>query len=339
MIHLAIQKIADGHNLSQDEARGAMQAIMAGEATPAQISGFIMGLRVKGETVDEITGCAEAMRANAARIKPRPPILVDTCGTGGDGANTFNISTAAAFVAAGAGVSIAKHGNRSVSSRCGSADVLEALGVRIDLSPSQVEACIDEVGIGFLFAPQFHASMKHAAGPRKELGVRTIFNLLGPLTNPASANAQVVGVYARHLTEPIAEVLGRLGLREALVVHGLDRLDEISLCGETQISRLKDGSVDTYLVHPSDLGIKAADRSSISGGDASYNAELIRSVLSGADGPRRDIVLLNAGAAIAVSGLAADLSEGVALAAASIDSGSAAKKLEALISYTQGAAA
>lgn len=339
MILDAIQKIADGQSLTQIEARGAMQDIMAGEATPAQISGFIMGLRVKGETVDEITGCAEAMRERAFRINPTPRLLVDTCGTGGDGANTFNISTASAFVAAGAGVPIAKHGNRSVSSRCGSADVLEALGVRIDLPPAQVEACIDAVGIGFLFAPQFHASMKHAGGPRKELGIRTIFNLLGPLTNPASAHAQVVGVYAPHLTRPIAEVLGRLGLKEAFVVHGLDRIDEISVCGETQVSHLKGGAVETYVVHPGDLGLEIADRSEISGGDAAYNAELVRGVLAGEKGPRRDVVLLNAGAAIVVAGHAGNLAEGVSLAAEAIDGGHAAGKLKALIEYTQGAAA
>ena len=335
----AIKKIADGKNLTQDEARAAMQDILSGQATPAQISGFVMGLRVKGETVDEIAGCAEAMRANCARINPKAEVLVDTCGTGGDGANTFNISTAAAFVAAGAGVPVAKHGNRSASSRCGSADVLEALGVRIDLTPAQVEACIDAVGIGFLFAPTFHASMKHAAGPRRELGIRTVFNVLGPLTNPASANAQVVGVYARHLTEPIAEVLGRLGVSEAFVVHGLDCLDEISLCGETQVSRLKDGAVNTFILHPNDLGLKTADKSAVSGGDAAQNAELIRRVLEGEKGPRRDIVLLNAGAAIVVGGKAADLAEGVRLAAESIDGGHAARKLEELVAFTQKGAA
>ena len=339
MILDAIRKLADGLDLTQSEAKAAMHAIMAGEATPAQISGFIMALRVKGETVDEIAGCAEAMREHATRIRPNRPVLVDTCGTGGDGANTFNISTAAAFVAAGAGVPVAKHGNRSVSSKCGSADVLEALGVRIDLAPAQVEACIDAVGIGFLFAPQFHASMRHAAGPRRELGIRTIFNVLGPLTNPASAHAQVVGVYAPHLTAPIAEVLGRLGVREAFVVHGLDRIDEISISEATEVAHLKGGSVRKFTIRPGDFGLEAADRAAISGGDASYNAAMIRRVLAGEQGPHRNVVLLNAGAAIVVAGEAADLAEGIQRAAESIDSGNAARKLEELIAFTQGAAA
>src|SRR5690606_27890814 len=256
MIQEAIRKAVEGVHLTEDEAAAAMEAIMEGEATPAQIAAFITALRIKGETVDEIAGCAREMRETAAKITPRRTPLVDTCGTGGDGANTFNISTAAAFVAAAAGAAVAKHGNRSVSSRCGSADVLEALGVRIDLTPDAVRECIDQVGIGFLFAPLFHSSMRHAVGPRKEIGIRSVFNVLGPLTNPASAQVQVVGVYDAALTEPLARVLGRLSVREAYVVHGQPRLDEISISGETQVSHLKDGEVHTFRIRPEDAGLK-----------------------------------------------------------------------------------
>lgn len=340
MIQEAIRKAVERQDLTEAEAKGAMETIMAGEATPAQIAAFITSLRMKGETVDEISGCAQAMRESAVRIRPRVDRLVDTCGTGGDGANTFNISTAAAFVVAGGGVAVAKHGNRSVSSQCGSADVLEALGVQIDLSPEAVEACIEEVGIGFLFAPRFHASMRHAVGPRREVGIRTIFNLLGPLTNPASAKVQLVGVYDRALTEPIAQVLHRLGVEEAYVVHGLDRLDEISITGETQISRLSKGEVNTFVVHPRDVGLPAAQPGEIRGGDAQRNAEIVRRILSGDEGgPKRDIVLLNAGAAFVAAGVAGDLAEGVALAASVIDEKKALEKLEALIEFTRGVAA
>lgn len=339
MIQEAIRKVVEKKDLTEAEARGAMEQIMAGEATPAQIAAFITALRMKGETVEEISGCAQAMREAAVRISPRVDRLVDTCGTGGDGAKTFNISTAAAFVVAGGGVAVAKHGNRSVSSLCGSADVLEALGVRIDLDPDAVAACIEKVGIGFLFAPRFHASMRHAAGPRREVGVRTIFNLLGPLTNPASAKFQLVGVYDRSLTEPIARVLHRLGVEEAFVVHGLDRLDEISITGETQISHLKRGDVNTFVLHPRDVGLKPAGPGEIAGGDAQQNAEIVRRVLSGEGGPRRDIVLLNAGAAFVAAGIAEDLEEGISLAARVIDERKALEKLEALIEFTRGAAA
>ena len=339
MIQEAIRKVVEKKDLTEAEAKAAMEQIMAGEATPAQIAAFITALRMKGETVDEISGCAQAMRERAVRISPRVDRLVDTCGTGGDGAKTFNISTAAAFVVAGGGVAVAKHGNRSVSSMCGSADVLEALGVRIDLEPEAVEACIEEVGIGFLFAPRFHASMRHAAGPRREVGIRTIFNLLGPLTNPASAKFQLLGVYDRSLTEPIARVLHRLGVEEAFVVHGLDRLDEISITGETQISHLSRGEVNTFVLHPRDVGLAPAGPGEIAGGDAQRNAEIVRRVLSGEGGPRRDIVLLNAGAAFVAAGRARDLEEGVALAARVIDEKKALEKLEALIEFTRGAAA
>lgn len=339
MIKSAIEKVVGAEDLSESEAAAAMTAIMDGEATPAQIAAFITALRMKGETVDEIVGCARVMREKAERIAPKAPLLVDTCGTGGDRSHTFNISTAAAFVAAGAGLSVAKHGNRSVSSRSGSADVLEALGVGIDLEPGAVEACIDEVGIGFMFAPRFHASMKHAAVPRREVGIRTIFNILGPLTNPASAEVQVVGVYDPALTETLAEVLGRLGVRQAFVVHGLDRLDEISISGPTQISHLKEGAVRTYHLHPREVGLDLAGREAIAGGDAATNAEIIRGVLRGEGGPRRDVVLLNAAAALVAAGAADDFADGVAQAAASIDGGRAADKLEALIQYTQSRAA
>ncbi|MBO2520407.1 MAG: anthranilate phosphoribosyltransferase [Firmicutes bacterium] len=339
MIQEAIRKAVEGVHLTEDEAAAAMEAIMEGEATPAQIAAFITALRIKGETVDEIAGCARVMREKAAKITPRRTPLVDTCGTGGDGANTFNISTAAAFVAAAAGAAVAKHGNRSVSSRCGSADVLEALGVRIDLTPDAVRECIDQVGIGFLFAPLFHSSMRHAVGPRKEIGIRSVFNVLGPLTNPASAQAQVVGVYDAALTEPLARVLGRLSVREAYVVHGQPRLDEISISGETQVSHLKDGEVHTFRIRPEDAGLKTWPAETIAGGDAQHNAAIIRSVLKGKEGPQRDVVLLNAAAALLVAGLAKDLMDGVARAAESIDRGRAYEKLEALIEFTRSRAA
>lgn len=339
MIRHAIAKVTEKEHLTEAEAMNAMNSIMAGEATPSQIAAFITGLRMKGETVDEITGCAKAMRARAQRIQPKAETLIDTCGTGGDGANTFNISTAAAFVVAGAGVSVAKHGNRSVSSKCGSADVLEALGVTIDLPPKTVEACIDEVGIGFLFAPRFHLSMKHAVKPRQELGIRTIFNVLGPLTNPATAQVQVVGVYDASLTEPLAHVLGRLGVREAYIVHGLDRLDEMTISGKTQISHLKNGSVSTYTVQPEDAGLRQGNKEALVGGNAMENAQIIIGILQGEHGPRRDIVLFNASAALVVAGKASDLSEGVRLASESIDSGAALETLKRLKDFTSEAVA
>lgn len=339
MIQEAIHKIVEGIHLSEEEAAAAMETIMDGEATPAQIGALITALRMKGETVDEITGFAKVMREKADRITPTATPIVDTCGTGGDGAQTFNISTTAAFVVAGAGAAVAKHGNRSVSSKCGSADVLEALGVRIDLEPLAVQECIEQVGIGFLFAPRFHASMRHAIGPRREVGIRSVFNVLGPLTNPACAQAQVVGVYDPALTHPLAHVLSRLGVQEAYVVHGLERLDEISISGETQISHLKDGSVTTFRIRPEDAGLRSAEPQAVVGGDAQENAAIVRSILKGESGPRRDVVLLNASAALVVAGLASDLAEGVAMAADSIDSGRALEKLEALIDFTRSSAA
>jgi anthranilate phosphoribosyltransferase len=333
-IRQAIKRLVEGINLDEAEAAAAMVDVMDGVATPAQVAAFMTALRMKGETIDEITGCARVIRDKATRIRPDVPMLVDTCGTGGDGANTFNISTTAAFVVAGAGLSVAKHGNRSVSSRCGSADVLDALGIRIDLEPHEVEASICHVGIGFLFAPTFHRAMSHAIGPRRELGVRTVFNLLGPLTNPAHADVQVVGVYEAYLTAPLAHVLARLGVREALVVHGLDRLDEISISGPTQVSHMKNGEVVNYNIRPEDGGLRTLSHESIAGEDALTNARITMDVLQGVRGPCRDVVLLNAGAALHVAGLVADLREGVQLAGEVIDSGQALAKLKDLRDFT-----
>jgi anthranilate phosphoribosyltransferase len=343
-IREAIAKVLDRQDLTEVEAESAMTQIMQGQVTPAQIGGFLTALRMKGETVGEITGCARAMRRSAVAVRPRrTDTLVDTCGTGGDGAGTFNISTAAAFVVAGAGQAVAKHGNRSVSSRCGSADVLEALKVNLDLTPEQVAACVDEVSIGFLFAPRLHPAMKHAIGPRRELGVRTIFNLLGPLTNPAGASAQLVGVYDPALTEPLARVLGALGSEAALVVHGADGLDELTTTGPNQVSTLRDGHVETYIFDPADLGFSRAHLSDLHGGDAQENAAILRGILSGTlprRGPggnasRRDVVVLNAAAALVVGVQGRTLSEGVRLAEHSLDSGAAQRVLDHLIEFTQ----
>lgn len=322
---------------------------MTGKATPAQIGSFITALRIKGETVEEITGAAKVMRAKARKIRlnnnlvniDRDEInveeetILDTCGTGGDETNTFNVSTATAFVAAGAGVRVAKHGNRAVSSLCGSADVLENLGVKLDITYSDVEACIKEVGIGFLFAPLFHGAMKHAVGPRQEIGIRTIFNLLGPLTNPAGATAQVLGVYAPELTEKIANVLKGLGTREAFVVCGEGTFDEISICGPTRVSHLKERNVDTFVMKPEDYGFKSAVIEDIKGGNAQENADIIREILDGKKGPKRDIVLLNAGAAFTAAGLDSDFKQSIERAKESIDSGNAKEKLNSLVNFTQ----
>jgi anthranilate phosphoribosyltransferase len=331
----ALQKLLLKADLSREEARSAMLEIMEGKYTPAQIAAFLVALRMKGETLEEITGFAEAMREKMTRVSPQARPLVDTCGTGGDGARTFNISTAAAFVAAGAGAAIAKHGNRAVSSPCGSADVLEALGVTITLTPQQIADCIDAVGIGFMFAPGLHPAMKYAAPVRKELGVRTVFNLLGPLANPASAQAQVLGVYASALTEAHAGVLKNLGSRRALVVHGLDGLDEITTTGPTQISELIDGEVNTYHFSAEDYGLTRAEPGDLAGGaDPGENARILLAVLEGKPGPRRDIVLLNAAAALLAADIVKDFRQGLALAAEAIDSGRARAKLQALQAYT-----
>lgn len=334
MIKTLISRVIDGVDLSEAEAREAMELIMDGGATPAQIAALVTALRMKGETVEEITGCAMAMRARATRVKTRHRLVVDTCGTGGDGSSTFNISTTAAFVVAGAGVTVAKHGNRSVSSRSGSADVLEALGIRLDLTPEQVGRCLDEVGIGFLFAPSLHEAMKHAAGPRREIGIRTIFNLLGPLTNPAGAQAQVVGVFRPELTEKLAGVLRNLGTEHALVVHG-GGLDEITLFGPTRISEVVSGEIRTYEVEPEQLGLRSAPREALQGGEPVDNALITMVVLQGAGGPRRDVTLANAGAALVAAGAARNLVTGVRMAADSIDSGRALAKLVGLQNMTR----
>lgn len=336
-IQHAIGKLARREHLTAAEAEAAMSAIMRGEATQAQIGGYLMALRLKGETVDEIIGGARAMREAANKVPVRDASrLVDTCGTGGDGAHTFNISTTVAFVVAGAGVPVAKHGNRSVSSQCGSADVLSALGVNLNLTPEQVGMCIDEIGIGFLFAPHFHPAMKHAVQPRRELGVRTVFNVLGPLTNPAGAARQLLGVYDAALTEPLAHVLRGLGAQAAFVVHGAHGLDELSTAGENQVSELRDGEIRTYTLDPRELGFERCAPDALRGGDPQENAAITRRILSGEmDGGKRDVVLLNAAAALVASGAAESLADGVRLAAESLESGAALSKLEALIAYSQ----
>jgi anthranilate phosphoribosyltransferase len=335
MIREAIAKLVRRENLSPGEAEAVMQEIMLGEATPSQISAFLTALRMKGETAEEIAGCARAMRAHATKVASKQSPLMDTCGTGGDGLSTFNISTVVAFVIAGAGVAVAKHGNRSVSSRCGSADVLETLGVRIELGPEEIARCIDEVGIGFLFAPRLHPAMKYAATPRREVGIRTIFNLLGPLTNPASASIQLLGVYDLGLTETMAEVLHLLGTHCALVVHGADGLDELSTTGINKVAQLRDGKIATYYVDPCQLGLPLAELAHLKGGLPEENASIVMALLQGEKGARRDIVLLNAAAGLLAAGKAADFQEGLSLAAESIDSGRALNKLEQLIHLSQ----
>ena len=331
MIQEAIKDLIAGADLSRARTRAAMDQIMSGQATDAQIGAFLVALRIKGETVDEIAGCAEVMREKATPIATTRPDLIDTCGTGGDGSGTFNISTAVAFVACGAGLAVAKHGNRSISSHCGSADVLDALGVNVEASPEKVGECIDEVGIGFLFAVALHGAMKHAIGPRRELATRTVFNVLGPLTNPAGAKRQLLGVYDSALTEALAGVLGQLGSERALVVHGSDGLDEITLTGPTQVSELRDGQVSTRQIDPRDFGLQRVPAEALQGGDAAYNARILREVLDGREGPRLDVVLINAAAAIAVGGRAEDMTAGLELARASIDSGRACRALERLV--------
>lgn len=334
MIREAIAKVIERKNLTEDEMISAMREIMDGEATHAQIASFITALRMKGETVDEITGAARVMREKALRVKTKASQVVDTCGTGGDETFTFNISTAAAFVAAGAGLTVAKHGNRSVSSKSGSADVLRSLGVNIEAEVERVEECLDTIGIGFLFAPMMHGAMKHAIGPRREIGIRTIFNILGPLTNPAGAQYQVLGVYRSELTEALAEVLKNLGSVRAFVVSGNDGLDEITLTSETKVSELKDGVVNTYYIKPEDFGMTPCKLFELQGGDPDDNARIIREILGGAKGPKRDVVVLNAAAAIAATGMAKDIKGGIKPAEEAIDSGKAMEKLEGLIEIT-----
>jgi anthranilate phosphoribosyltransferase len=325
--------LLDGHDLTREDARGAMDTIMSGEATPAQIGGFLVALRLKGETADEIAGCAEAMRAHVLPVRPRRDDLVDTAGTGGDGGRTFNISTAAALVAAAAGSGVAKHGNRAVSSASGSADVLEALGFTLELPPERIAQSIDELGFGFLFAPTHHPAMKHAAPVRKELAARTVFNVLGPLTNPAGARAQVVGVYSPDLVRTLADVLAALGARRAFVVHGAAGIDELSPAGPNLVCEVVDGGVREREIDPLELGVPRCAPEELRGGSPEENAQAIRDVFAGVNGGRRDAILLNAAGAIAAGGHAEDLREGLDLARAAVDSGAAGERLEALIAF------
>ena len=330
MLSATLEKLSRGEHLSAAEGEEVLNQIMTGQSSPAQIGAFLMALRMKGETPEEICGFARTMRRHCVRISTAREDVVDTCGTGGDALETFNISTAAAIVAAAAGVPVAKHGNRSVSSACGSADVLTALGVNIDLSPEAVARCIDEIGIGFLFAPNLHPAMKHAIGPRREMGIRTVFNLLGPLTNPAGARRQLLGVFAEDWVRPMAEALQQLGSERAMIVYGRDGIDEISTLGETAVAELADGQVRTYTLTVEDLGVEPASAAELSGGTPEESAELLRAVLAGKTGPRYDIVLANAGAAIYVGGSADSIREGMQQAAEAINSGAALAKLEQL---------
>jgi anthranilate phosphoribosyltransferase len=335
MIQKALQQLLDGRDLSRQDARDVMGAIMRGETTPAQIGGFLIALRVKGETADEIAGCAEAMREHVLPVRPQRDDLVDTAGTGGDGARTINISTAAALVAAAAGAAVAKHGNRAVSSASGSADVLEALGFRLELEPERIAQSIDQLGFGFLFAPTHHPAMRHAAPVRRELATRTVFNVLGPLTNPAGARAQVVGVYSPELVRTIAEVLARLGARRAFVVHGAGGIDELSPVGPNLVCEVAEGTIREREIDPeADLGVPRCSVDELRGGSPEENAAAVREVFAGADGGRRSAILLNAAGAIAAAGHADDLQDGLELAREAIDSGAAAARLDELAAFT-----
>jgi anthranilate phosphoribosyltransferase len=335
MIQEALARLLEGRDLSREEARAVMAEVMAGEATQAQIAGFLVALRAKGETADEIAGCAEAMREHVLVVRPRRDDLVDTAGTGGDGARTLNISTAAALVAAAAGAAVAKHGNRAVSSASGSADVLEALGFELELPPDRIARSIDELGFGFLFAPAHHPAMRHAAPVRRELGTRTVFNVLGPLTNPAGARAQIVGVYSPALVRTIAEVIARLGARRAFVVHGAGGIDELSPVGPNLVCEVVGGQVRERTVDPLELGVEPCSPDELAGGSPAENAAAIRDVLAGAGGGRRSAILLNAAGALAAAGLARDLREGLGLAAEAVDSGAAAERLERLVAFSR----
>ncbi len=334
MIKESIEVLVLGHSLSFEQASVVMEEIMSGQATPAQIAAFITALRIKGENVDEIAGLASVMRARAVPVVVTPPV-VDTCGTGGDGACSFNISTAAAFVAAGAGLKVAKHGNRAMSSRCGSADVLEALGIKIDLSAEAVARCMETVGIGFMFAPTFHPAMKYAAAPRREIGIRTVFNVLGPLTNPARAESQVIGVPSRELGDRIASALHRLGTRHSLVVHSLDGIDEISNTGKSLVWEVGQRGLPPYLVSPQDFGFKQSSLAEIKGGSPEENAGILRRILDGEPGPRREVVLMNAAAVLVAGDMASNLRDGARLAGEAIDNGRAKEKLESLVKLSQ----
>jgi anthranilate phosphoribosyltransferase len=335
MIQASLNRVLDGHDLSRDEAREAMSGIMRGDATSAQIAGFLVALRAKGETADEIAGCADAMRAHVLAVRPQREDLVDTAGTGGDGAQTLNISTAAALVAAAAGAGVAKHGNRAVSSASGSADVLEALGFELEQPPERIARSIDELGFGFLFAPAHHPAMRHAAGVRRELATRTVFNVLGPLTNPAGARAQIVGVYSPGLVRTIAEVLAQLGARRAFVVHGAGGIDELSPCGPNQVCEVVDGGVRERPVDPEQLGVARCSPDELRGGSPAVNAQAIRDVFAGASGAAREAILLNAAGAIAAAGHADDLREGLQLARTAVDSGAAADRLDRLAAFSR----
>ena len=333
-IQTAIKTVIGGHDLARPEMTAVMQQIMTGECTPAQIGGFLVGLRMKGETVDEITAAATVMRKLSTRVTVDSEFLVDTCGTGGDASGSFNISTASAIVAAAAGARVAKHGNRSVSSKSGSADVLEAAGVNLDINPEAVGACIDEVGVGFMFAQKHHSAMRHAIGPRKEMAVRTIFNVLGPLTNPAGAPNQVVGVFDGDLVEPVAQVLKQLGSEHVMVVHADDGMDEIRISAKTLVAELKNGEVSSYSISPTDFGIEMADLSELKVDGVEQSLAMIQSVLSNTAGPALDIVIMNAGAAIYVSGIADSLEEGIAKARSAIAEGKASRVLTQLVTKT-----
>ena len=330
----AIDKLVNRVSLSEPEMIEAMNQIMTGEATPLQVASFLTALRMKGESVEEVTGAARVMREKAHRVQVGSKTVIDTCGTGGDQKGTFNISTTAAFVVAGAGINVAKHGNRSVSSQSGSADVLGALGVKVDAPKERVEECIAKIGIGFLFAPLLHEAMKYAVQPRRDIGIRTVFNLLGPLTNPAMATHQLIGLYSGDLVGMIAHVLKNLGSVCAMVVHGMEGLDEISLCGPTKVAELRGGQVKEYIVEPEQFGLKRCRMEDLHGGNAEQSAAIVRAVLQGDKGPARDVVLLNGGAALYVGGSAATIQDGMRLAAESIDSGKASEKLARLVEMT-----
>ena len=331
MIQEAIGKLVEGRHLSADEAEKVMDLIMTGEATQAQIGAYLVALRMAGETPEEIAGSVRSMRAKATWVKTKHPFVIDVVGTGGDGTHTFNISTSAALVVAAAGQPVAKHGNRAVSSKSGAADVLKALGVNIEASPEKVGECIDEAGVGFLFAPMLHGAMKHAIGPRRELAMRSIFNVMGPLTNPARAQSQLVGVYAPELTELVADVLRQVGCQKALVVHGSDGMDELTLTGPSRVSEWDGSEIRTYDVTPEEAGLKRADADALKGGEPPENADITRAILAGENGPKRDIVLLNAAAALIAANKAENLREGVGQAASAIDSGKAARVLSHLV--------
>jgi anthranilate phosphoribosyltransferase len=351
MIRKAIARVVERDDLTESEMIEVMDQIMSGGATPAQIAAFITALRMKGETIDEITGAARVMRDRALPIRVGKSVLdldrddinldretiLDTCGTGGSGTNSFNISTTVAFVVSACGVKVAKHGNRAVSSSCGSADVLEALGVNLNITPETVERCINEIGIGFLFAPALHGAMKHAIGPRREIGIRTIFNILGPLTNPAGADCQVLGVYREDLVEKLAHVLKKLGCKRGFVVHGLDGMDEITLAGETRIAEVTAQGVEVKVISPEQFGLERSTAADLRGGDAQGNAVIVKEILAGVDGAKRRVVLLNAAFALVATGKAVDVMDGIRVAAEAIESGRAAKQLEKLVALTNEA--